>query len=120
MRRILQIAFRECRRLLQNPIYGFCMVVFPLLVVFFFTSVMDEGQPVDMPVGIVDQDNTSTTRALVQRLDAFQNSKVVARYATLTDARRAIQQNEIYGFLYIPKGTTDNLLASRQPKISYY
>ena len=96
------------------------MVVFPLLVVFFFTSVMGEGQPLDMPVGIVDQDNTSTTRALVQRLDAFQNSKVVASYATLSDARRAIQHNEIYGFLYIPKGTTDDLLASRQPKISYF
>ncbi len=120
MRRILQIALRECRRLWQNPIYGFCMVVFPLLVVFFFTSLMSEGQPQDMPVGIVDEDNTSTTRALAQRLDAFQNSKVVAHYATFSEAQRAIQQNEIYGFLFIPKGTTDNLLASRQPKISYY
>ena len=26
----------------------------------------------------------------------------------------------IYAFLYIPKGTTDDLLSSRQPKISYY
>ncbi|MBO4463690.1 MAG: ABC transporter permease [Prevotella sp.] len=120
LKRIPQIAFRECRRLWQNPIYGFCMVVFPLLVVFFFTSLMHEGLPQDMPVGVVDEDNTSTTRALVQRLDAFQNSKVVAHYPTLSDARRAIQHNEIYGFLYIPKGTTDNLLASRQPKISYY
>ena len=111
---------REGRILVQNPIYGFCMVVFPLLVVFFFTSMMQEGQPLDMPVGVVDQDNTSTTRALVQRLDAFQNSRVVARYATVSDARRAIQDNQIYGFIYFPKGTTDALLSSRQPKISFY
>jgi ABC-2 type transport system permease protein len=38
----------------------------------------------------------------------------------MTEARRAIQRNEIYGFLYIPKGTADKLVASRQPKISYY
>ena len=31
-----------------------------------------------------------------------------------------MQQNQIYAFLYIPKGTTEQLLASRQPKISYY
>ena len=47
-------------------------------------------------------------------------SRVVARYPSVTEARRAIQRNEIYGFLYIPKGTTDKLLASRQPKVSYY
>jgi ABC-2 type transport system permease protein len=96
------------------------MVVFPLLVVLFFTSLMDEGQPLNLPVAVVDQDNTSTTRALTRSLDAFQNSEVVAHYPTLTEARRAIQQNKIYGFLYFPKGTTDKLLASRQPKISFY
>ena len=69
---------------------------------------------------MVDLDNTSTTRSLTRRLDGFQMSKVVARYPSFTEARRAIQRNEIYGFLYIPKGTTEQLLASRQPKISYY
>ena len=115
-----RVFLRECRILLRNPIYGFCMVVFPLLVVLFFTSLMNEGQPLNLPVAVVDQDNTSTTRALTRSLDAFQNSEVVAHYPTLTEARRAIQQNKIYGFLYFPKGTTDKLLASRQPKISFY
>ena len=96
------------------------MVVFPLLALVFFTTLMDEGLPEDMPVGIVDLDNTSTSRGLVRRLDAFQSSKVVARFPSVAEARRAIQENEIYAFLYIPKGTTDDLLASRQPKVSYY
>ena len=118
--KLLRIALRESRRLLQNPMYGFCMVVFPVLVTLFFTSLMSDGQPLDMPVGVVDEDNTSTTRSLVRRLDAFQNSAVVAHYPTIGEARRAIQENQIYGFLYIPAGTTDKLLSSRQPKISFY
>ena len=44
----------------------------------------------------------------------------MARFPSVAEARRAVQENEIYAFLYIPKGTTDDLLASRQPKISYY
>ena len=111
---------RELRILRQNHIYRFCLVLFPVLIIFFFTSIMDDGLPTNMPVGVVDLDNTSTTRSLTRRLDAFQTSKVVARYPSVTEARRAIQRNEIYGFLYIPKGTTEKLLASRQPKISYY
>ena len=96
------------------------MVVFPLLSMVFFTSLMDEGLPENMPVGVVDLDNTTTSRGLIRRLDAFQSSEVVAHYPSVAEARRAIQRNEIYAFLYIPKGTTDKLLASRQPKISYY
>ena len=120
IRQILCISLRECRILKMNHIYGFCMLVFPILVMFFFTSLMREGQPIDLPVGIVDLDNTSTTRALVRNLDAFQNSEVVARYPSVSEARQAIQQNQIYGFLYLPKGTTEKLLAQRQPKISFY
>ena len=117
---IWTIAKRELKILYTNRIYGFCMVVFPLLAMLFFTSLMDEGLPEDMPVGVVDLDNTSTSRGLIRRLDAFQSSRVVAHYPSVAEARRAIQENHIYAFLYIPKGTTEELLASRQPKISYY
>ena len=117
---IWTVARRECKILYVNRIYFFSMVVFPLLALFFFTSLMGEGLPEDMPVGIVDLDNTTTTRSLVRRLDAFQSSEVVARFPSVAAARRAVQENEIYAFLYIPKGTTDALLSSRRPKISYY
>lgn len=120
LRQIWQIALRELVILWWNRIYGFCMVAFPLLAMFFFTSLMDDGLPTEMPIGIVDLDNTSTSRSLVRRLDAFQMSRVVAHYPSVSEARHAIQQNDIYAFLYIPKGTTDELLASRQPKLSFY
>lgn len=120
IQRIAEVARRECVILKSTPIYWFCMVVFPLLAMVFFTSLMQEGQPQEMPVGIVDLDNTSTSRKLIRNLDAFQTSRVVAHYTSMNEARTAIQRNEIYAFLYIPQGTTDKMLASRQPKISFY
>ena len=120
LRQIYEIMLRELLILRQNHIYRFCMVLFPILVIFFFTSMLDEGLPTSLPVGVVDLDNTSMSRSLTRKLDGFQMSKVVAHYPSMTEARRAIQRNEIYGFLYIPKGTADKLVASRQPKISYY
>lgn len=96
------------------------MVVLPLFVMIFFTTLMNQGQPNEMPVGIVDLDNTATTRSMTRKLDAFQNTHVVAYYNNVDEARLAMQQNKIYGFMYFPKGTTDKLLSSRQPKISFY
>ena len=117
---IWTVARRECKILYVNRIYFFSMVVFPLLTMVFFTSLMTDGLPQDMPVGVVDLDNTSTSRSLVRRLDGFQNSEVVAHYPSVAEARHAMQKNEIYGFLYIPKGTTDGLLSVRRPQVSYY
>ncbi|MCR4919748.1 MAG: ABC transporter permease [Prevotella sp.] len=117
---ILVILWRELRIMWKNPMYGFCMVVFPLIVMFFFTTLMHDGLPKDMPVGVVDMDNTATTRSLLRQMDAFQQTRVVARYPSVTEARRAMQENEIYAFIYLPAGTTDDLLSQRQPKISLY
>ncbi len=120
LQRIWDLTKREMWILYKNRIYGFCMVVFPLLVLFFFTSLLDEGSPKDLPIGVVDLDNSSTSRSLVRRLDAFENSRVIAHYPSVAEARHAIQTNDIYAFLYIPKGMSEQLLAGRQPKVSYY
>lgn len=115
---IWAVAKREAKILTVNRIYLFSMVVFPLLAMVFFTTLLDDGLPQEMPVGVVDLDNTSFSRTLVHKLDGFQSSEVVAHYASVAEARHAMQTNDIYGFLYIPAGTTDALLSSRRPTIS--
>ena len=106
--------------MLHTPIYLFCMVVFPIIILIFFTSLMSSGQPENMPCGVVDNDNSAVTRALIRKLDAFQSAKVVAHYTNVTEARRAVQQGKIYAYLYIPEGTTAKLISGRQPKVSFY
>ena len=83
---------REFRRLVSRPLYLFCMVVAPLFCYIFFTTLMDSGLPTDMPVGVVDQDMTTTSRQLVRNLDAFEQTAVVAHYPTIADARIAMQK----------------------------
>ena len=106
---------REGRRLVSRPLYLFCMVIAPLFCYVFFTTLMDSGLPINMPVGVVDQDMTSTSRQLMRNLDAFEQTAIVAHYPTINEARAAMQKGEIYGFYYIPKGTT-----AKAPTVSFY
>ncbi|MBO7109735.1 MAG: ABC transporter permease [Prevotella sp.] len=118
---ILNIALRELGIIIRkNQIYGFCMIVFPLVLVLFFTTMLDEGIPKDLPIGVVDQDNSATSRSLIRNLDAMQSSRVAYRFANVTEARSAMQEGKVYAYLYIPEGTAAKLMAGRQPKISYY
>ncbi len=111
---------RECRRLVSRPLYLFCMVIAPLFCYIFFTTLMDSGLPKDLPAGVVDMDDSSTSRNIVRNLDAFSQTGVVAHYSNVTDARIAMQEGKIYGFFYLPKGLSAEAQSQRQPTISFY
>ena len=111
---------RECRRLVSRPLYLFCMVIAPLFCYIFFTTLMDSGLPQNLPAGVVDMDDSSTSRNIVRNLDAFSQTGVIAHYSNVTDARIAVQEGKIYGFFYIPKGLSAEAQSQRQPKISFY
>lgn len=117
---LLNIAKREVLRITVRPLYLFCMIIAPVFCYLFFTTLMANGLPTDLPAGVVDLDNTSTTRNIIRNLDAFQQTHIVAHYPSVMEARKAIQRGEIYSFYYIPEGTTEATLASRQPKVSFY
>lgn len=118
--RVARIAVRECRRMVSNRIYMLAMLVFPVIVALLFTTLMRQGQPTELPVGVVDLDNTSTTRQTIRTIDAFQGTRVAAHYATPAKAREAMQRGEIYGFILFPAHLTADLAAGRQPFLSYY
>lgn len=117
---ILKIARRELRRMASKPIYWFCMIAAPLFCFVFFTSLMAEGLPTDMPLGLVDNDNTTTSRSLTRNLDAFEMTSIKEQYANVTEAREAVQRGDIYGFYYIPKGTTRKAKRQELPVVSFY
>lgn len=120
MKAILHIAYRELRRMAARPIYWFSMVLAPLFCYVFFTSLMGNGLPTNLPLGLVDNDRTTVSRNLARNLDAFQQTDIVQEYASVTEARKALQRNEIYGFYYIPEGTTRKAQRQDVPTVSFY
>ena len=117
---MLKVILRELRLLATTPIYWLCMVLGPIFCALFFTTLMDAGLPTDLPIGLVDEDNSVTTRSLARNLDAFQNTEIVAQYSSVTEARKAMQQGDIYAFYYIPRGTTREMQLQHAPTVSFY
>ena len=114
------ILSREGKRIATHPIYLFCMVLAPLFCYYFFTSLMRQGLPESLPMGLVDEDHTTTTRNLARNLDAFQMSDITHEYSNVTEARCAVQKGDIYGFYLIPHGTTKQAQLQRVPTVSFY
>ena len=118
--RLLLLFKREIGIFMHRPLMLFCILIAPVLCTIFFTSLRGTGLPPDLPAGLVDADDTQITRTLVRTIDAFQETRLTHRYASFTEARKAMQRGEIYAFFYLPKGTTEKALANKQPRISFY
>ncbi|MDD4116401.1 MAG: ABC transporter permease, partial [Massilibacteroides sp.] len=114
------IAVREIKRMLSHRLYFFCMLVAPAISVVFFLSLMREGLPTNLPVAIVDLDNTANSRNLVRQLDAFTQTKVVLSATSFTEARMAMQRGEVYGIYFIPRGFSEEATSGKQPQLSFY
>lgn len=111
---------RELAYIARRPIYLFASIGAPLLVATLLLYMMGSGLPSNMPVAVVDEDHTSTSRALVRSLDAFQSSEVVLQAESMPEALVAMRSGEVYGILHIPKGLQAHTGSSRQPKLHYY
>ena len=117
---ILEVMRREWGILRTRPIYFFGMILAPFLTAFLLLYMMAGGLPQDMPVAVVDEDGSATSRALVRSLDAFQSSRVSLRALSMQEALSAMRRGEVYAIYHIPRGLQAHAGSARQPKIYYY
>ncbi|MBR4996972.1 MAG: ABC transporter permease [Bacteroidaceae bacterium] len=111
---------RELRRITSRRIYLVAAVVLPLFLIFFMATIFGSGQMVRLPIGIVDGDNTSSSRAVIRNIAATPTFDVRHRYADEVAARRALQRKQIYGYLSIPPRFEANLLRGHGVTLCYY
>lgn len=104
MSALLNVFRRELRRMTSRRIYFASCIVLPLFSLVFMATIFGHGQMENLPVGVVDADQTSLSRSIVRMVDATPEFQVTKQYANETEARKAIQRKEIYGYLLIPSG----------------
>lgn len=117
---IVEVASREAERLFKGKIYWFCMIIAPLISLVFFVSLMHEGLPTNLPIALVDLDNTSSSRNLARQLDAFSGTEIIVQHPDFEDARQAMQRGEVYGIFLIPDRFSQDAVSGKQPKLSFY
>ena len=116
----IRVLRRELVRMVSRRLYFGVCIVLPLFCIFFMSTIFGNGQMENIPVGIVDGDNTSMSMEVVRTVESVPTFKVMHRYADETAARRATQSKEIYGYLVIPTGFTADVMAGRQTTLAYY
>lgn len=111
---------RELSRMFVRPLYIFASVGVMVLSTFFFLSIMWSGTPEQIPVAVVDADQSSISRRLCHEMQATSAVDIVLITPDYAEARRAMQRGEIFGILLIPDHFYSDLVAFKRPQLSFY
>ena len=111
---------RGCVQLVRRPMYFLLIVIMPILCCWFLMDLIKSGSVQNVPVGIVDLDNSSMSRRISRNLNGFQQVSIRNRYNNFAEARDAVQRGEVFGFFLIPDYLEEEALGGRQPVVSYY
>lgn len=116
----VQVLRRELNRMVSRRLYFGVCIVLPLFCIFFMNTIFDTGEIEKVPVGIVDMDQTATSRQIIRTISTIPTSEVVANYNDPLEARNAVLRKEIYGYVVIPNNFESNLYGGREASIPYY
>ena len=119
MKTLWNVIRREILIIRKRPVYLLASVGVLFVNMVFYLSFFRDGLPHDLPIGVVDEDHSSTSRNFADQLDATQLGKVI-HYDDLHLARTHMQTGRISAFVVLPKGFNADIQANRQPHIGYY
>lgn len=116
---ITAVIRRELRLMRQRPVYLLASVGVMTFCMIFFLTLLRDRIPQDLPVGVVDLDESSLSRNFIRQLDATRIGETVG-FSSYTEARKALQTGKISSFCVIPEGFYSDVLSNRQPVLTMY
>ena len=120
MNLLYNVLFRECHRITSRRLYFGVCILLPLFCLFFMATIFGNGQMENIPISIVDQDNTAASRTIARRIAATPTFRVTEHFTDEASARQALQRKEIYGYLSIPPQFEQKTVSGTGATLTYY
>lgn len=98
----LAVLRREIHRVARQPMYWLLTVILPIVAFAFFAVLLYKGVARDIPIAVVDQDNSTLSRKVTQMIDATPTAWVAYGVQGMEEAERLMLQGKVMGIVLIP------------------
>lgn len=110
----------EFKFIVRDKAVLFSFIGVAVIISFLYTYVYSNEILTELPVAVVDLDNTTNSRKLVRMLDAAEQVKITEHYADFFNAQKSFNQNKVRGIVLVPSHFSRDLQRGEQPSISVY
>lgn len=115
-----KVFLREIDRMSGSTIYLFTTLIGPLISFVILLSIFAEGVPRNLPVGIVDLDNTVLSRKMAMWIDATPEAEIAMHIPNQEEAYQQMAEGKLEAVVIIPEGTEKNILKGRSERIPVF
>lgn len=98
----------ELRHFLKDKFLLFMCFIMPLFTASFVYMTLSESIVRNLPVGIIDFDNSQTSRNIAFNIESSSTLTIQSHYESVLDAKEAISKKEIYAAIILPKDLESN------------
>ncbi len=110
---------RELRLISGRSTYSLVLVILPLVAITLITLLFSKGVPRDLPIAVVDYDNSTLSRKLIRMIDAAPAPWVQYIYREESEAIQLLQRHEIYGYVIIPEDFSGKIIKGQNPEVEF-
>lgn len=114
------MAWREWRLLWRSPVLLTLTIIYPLILMLMLMLVFQAGVPQQLPVAVLDQDNSDLSRHLLHAVAATPEVAITDSVHDLRQGRVLIQAGAVHGLLYLPQHLERDLLAGQRPEVVFF
>ncbi len=111
---------RETQMAIRSPVFHWLSWLFPLMLFTLISANFSEGTLMDVPVSVVDNNNSPVSRQIIRDLDAGPHAEVKAIDGNLVTSIKQLGSAKDYALLYIPQHFEEDILRGRQPELRMY
>lgn len=120
MNYFITIIINEFKEIFTNKYYIFLVCLFPFLDFLFLGGIYYRGNVQDMPIAIIDNDNTKISRTIARYFNSSYAFDVAYKLSDVNQFKPLFAENKIYMGIVIPKDTQSNIKKSLPSDISFY
>lgn len=111
--------WRELQRISSRPLYLMIGIVLPLISFVLFTSLFGNGTLRNLPVAVVDMDQTAMSRQIIRHVNATPSVKLSST-SSLADAKKRLEAGEVFGVFILPRNFQSEMYAGKSPDAVLY
>lgn len=111
---------REINRMVSKPIILILLFIFPIVTSIVFCDTFKAGIPKDLPIAVLDEDNSDLSRKIVRMVDATPTCQVKYNVSSAQEGKDLIVEGKIYAFILIPREFKKDIFKAKRPQLVYY
>ena len=117
---ILAVINREIELIRKNPAYRFLLFAGPLVGIMLLFFIFRQGTVKELPIGVVDVDNSNLSQKITNMLNASSDVQVVLKTPNLFRAKEMLEKGEIEAIICIPRETEKSVFRGTEAQIPVY